>query len=48
MSTSVNIGLNPFNFICKLSEDLRSESLCALVKGIGSDVHEHLYIPEPV
>jgi hypothetical protein len=43
MSTSVYTGLNPFNFIRQLYADLLSESLCALIQGFGSDVHERLY-----
>jgi hypothetical protein len=43
MSTSVYTGLNPFNFIHILSADLLSESRCALISRVGSDVHERLY-----
>jgi hypothetical protein len=47
MSTSVYTDLNPFNFYLQaLSVDLLSESCCALIKDVGSDVHESRYMPE--
>jgi hypothetical protein len=47
MCTSVYTGLNSFNFIRKHFADLRSESRCVLMTGVGSDVHERRQSPEP-
>jgi hypothetical protein len=47
MSTSVYTGLNPFGFIHKHSADLLSEGRCALIKVVGSYVHERRYRTEP-
>jgi hypothetical protein len=41
---TVNIPVNHMSLTAL--NIVRSESRCALTKGAGSDVHEHLYRPE--